>query len=252
MACISDEDKRLFSRLEDLLYLSEKRCSPCFLGFLDLREQALLRQKLRSVNQQQWHFFGGYEDAERAFLAVYPDYYDSSGMEYPFTAVAFRYRRSQSLTHRDFLGTLLAAGVKRDTIGDILCGDGLSVAFISTEITPFVCDQIQRVGGEGVTLTPDYTGDLPISRSYQDIHDTVASARLDAVVKALIHTSREDAAQMIRTGLVSVDHLPTDSVAHFLSAPCTISIRGYGRYLIDQLGPETKKGRLQLFARKCI
>lgn len=252
MACISDEDKRLFSRVEDLLYLSDKRCAPCFLGFLDLREQALLRPKLRSVDTDRWHFFGGYEEAERALLAVYPDYYDAATIEYPLTAVAFHYRNGQKLTHRDFLGTLLAAGVRRDTIGDILCGDGLSVVFLSTEIVPYVCDQVQRVGGEGVALTLDYDGPLPMVRSYQEIRDTVASPRLDAVVKVLIRTSREAAAQLIRTGFVSVDHLPTDSVSYALAAPCTISVRGYGRYLVDQFGPKTKKGRLQLVARKCI
>ena len=251
MVCISDEDKRLISRVDDLLHLSDKRNTPCFLGFLDLREQALLRQKLRGVAADRWCFFGGYDGAERALLAVYPDFYDPSVIEYPFSAVAFRYRGGQKLTHRDFLGTLLATGVRRDTIGDILCGDGLTVVFLSHDIIPYICDLIQRVGGEGVTLIPDYNGPLPLSRSYQEIHDTVASPRLDAVVKTLIHSSREEAAQLIRAGSVSVDHLPTDSVSCSLSAPCTVSVRGHGRYLIDRFGPETKKGRLQFTARKC-
>jgi len=252
MACISEDDKRLYSRLDDVLYLCNKRCTPCFLGFLDAREQVLLRSRLVSSGSDNWHFYGGYEDAERVMLAVVPDFYDPDDVKYPFTSVAFRYRKEQKLTHRDFLGSLLACGIRRDKIGDILCGDGLTVAFLSHEIVPYICEQMQCVGREGVTIIPDYTDALPLNRAYQSIQDTVASPRLDAVVKVLIRSSREEAAQLIRTGMVSVDHLPAETVSLNLVAPCTISVRGHGRYLIDQFGPETKKGRLQFLARKCI
>ena len=195
---------------------------------------------------------GIYEEAERSMLAVFPDFYSAADVVYPFSAVAFRYRSSQVLNHRDFLGTILSTGVRRDKVGDILCGEGLTVVFLSEEIVPYICAQIQKVGGEGVVIQQDFSGDLPISRRYMEIHDTVASPRLDAVVKALIRVSREEAARMIRSGFVSVDHLPTDNVSYTLSAPSTVSVRGYGRFLVDHFGPETKKGRLQFSARKCI
>ena len=252
MACISDDEKLLYSRLNDALYLSDKRGCPCFLGFLDLREQALILQKLSGSRTCNWQMYGGYEDAERSMLAVFPDFYAVDDIIYPFTAVAFRYRSTQSLTHRDFLGTILSTGVRRDKVGDILCGEGLTVVFLNEEIVPYICEQIKKVGGEGVTAERDYTGQLPIVRLYTEIHETIASPRLDAVVKALIRVSREESARMIRSGFVSVDHLTTDNVSYSLSAPCTVSIRGYGRFLVDQFGPETKKGRLQFLARKCI
>ena len=111
---------------------------------------------------------------------------------------------------------------------------------------------MDRVGGEGVKIATSYVGDLPVAHTYLEIRDTVASPRLDAVVKALIRVSREEAAHMIVTGLISVDHLPVENVSKMLTAPCTVSVRGYGRFLIDSFGPETKKGRLQFAARKCI
>lgn len=253
MACISEEDKQLLSRLDDLLHLSDKRCAPCFLGFLDAREQALLRCRLGAVaSDTTWNFDGGYPNAERTMLAVYPDFYSADAIEYPFTAVAFYYRKEKQLSHRDFLGSLLASGIRRDKIGDILCGTGLSVVFLADEIASYVCEQITCIGREGVTLQKDYVGDLPVRCSYQTIQDTVASPRLDAVLKVLIRTSREEAAQLIRTGYVSVNHLVEETVSVALEAPCTISVRGHGRFLIDQFGPQTRKGRLQLIARKCI
>ena len=185
-------------------------------------------------------------------MAICPDYLNCEDVVYPFTPVAFSYRKTQKLSHRDFLGTLLSKGVRRDKIGDILCGDGLTVVFLSDEIVPYITEQVDRVGGEGVKVVTSYVGDLPVTHTYQEIRDTVASPRLDAVVKALIRVSREEAAHMIVTGLISVDHLPVENVSKMLTAPCTVSVRGYGRFLIDSFGPETKKGRLQFAARKCI
>ena len=253
MACTSDfSEESLRSRIEDTVRLCDKRNAPCFLGFLDGREQAVARQVLRSCPQEQWALYGGYEEAERCILAVLPTYLTADEADMPLCAVGFRYRPIKQLTHRDFLGTLLSLGIRRDKIGDILCGEGLSVVFLRQEIAPFVCEQITKIGGEGVTVIPDYDGDLPLSRSYLELHETIASPRLDAVIKAVLRCSREAAAELIRCGSVSVDHLPTENVSAQLTAPCTLSVRGNGRFLIDQIGPETKKGRLNLLARKCV
>ena len=130
MAYISDDEKQLYSRVEDTIRLCSKRNTPCFLGFLDQREQALIVRRASVFGDVKWHLFGGYEGAERAVLAVFPDFFQEEYLEFPFGAVAFHYRKAQKLTHRDFLGTLMAAGVRRDTIGDILCGEGLTVVFL--------------------------------------------------------------------------------------------------------------------------
>ncbi len=245
-------DDALRSRVEDTVRLCDKRNAPCFLGFLDLQEQAVVRQYLASLPTVRWGLFGGYEEAERCLLTVCPDYMQPEEAPFPLCVVGFQYRPIKKLTHRDVLGTLLSAGIRRDKIGDILCGEGISVVFLREEIAAFVCEQIDRIGGEGVTVLPHYGGELPISRQYEERRETVASPRLDAIVKALLRTSREDAAQRIRTGAVSVDHRPTETVSQQLTAPCTVSVRGSGRFLIDQIGPETKKGRLTLIARKCV
>lgn len=250
MACTSD-DSLLRSRIEDTVRLCDKRGVPCFLGFLDLREQAFTRHVLDGLSMDVvCSFWGGYPEAESAMLSVSPPYYIAEENDYPLCAVAFRYRTQKVLTHRDVLGTLMSLGIRRDAVGDILCGDGLSVVFVRSEVSPFICEQVDRIGGEGVIVIPEYDGDLPIYVAYEPIRETIASPRIDSVVKALIHCARERAAEMIRFGLVSVNHLPSDSVSKTVTAGDVISIRGYGRYYIDQIGPETKKGRLALHARR--
>ena len=247
------ENGALHSRIEDTVRLCDKHNAPCFLGFLDEQEQAQALSVIsRLLPSQAYRFYGGYEDAERRIVGVFPDYLEPEDIYFPLRAVAFFYREVRPLTHRDFLGTLLSLGIRRDTIGDILCGKGMTVVFLREEIATFVCEQVTKIGGEGVTIQGNYSGELPVARTYQPISETIASPRLDAVVKALLRVSREEAARQIRIGNVSIDHRPTEEVSATVTASCTVSVRGFGRFIVDQVGPLTKKGRLILQARKCV
>ncbi|MBR4894433.1 MAG: hypothetical protein IKZ36_04465 [Kiritimatiellae bacterium] len=237
------------SRVEDTVRLCDKRGVPCFLGFLDLHEQAYAQQVFQSLHADSvLTLYGGYADAERIMLAVSPPQYVAEECDYPFSAVAFQYRAHRQITHRDVLGTLMSLGIRREAIGDILCGEGISVVFARNEIVDFICEHVDRIGGEGVSVIPYYDGDLPIQIEFESIRESVASPRLDSVVKALVRCSREQAAEMIRFGRVSVNHLPVESITKTIVEGDTISIRGCGRFHIDQIGPNTKKGRLALFA----
>lgn len=252
MDCISEgSDLILLSRVEDTVRLCEKRGVPCFLGFLDLHEQAIAQQHLRQFSTDYtFAFYGGYTEAERSFLCISPSYYAVSDDDYPFDCIGFTYRSQKAITHRDVLGTLMSLGITRDSVGDILCGVGLSVAFVRREVVRFVCEQISRIGGEGVTIHIPYDGVLPISNEYEEIRATIASPRLDGVLKALLSCSREQAAAYISRGMVTLNHCVAESISKTIHVDDALSIRGYGRYTIDQIGPETKKGRLLLCARR--
>ena len=255
MVSISDRnpsDAWLRSRIEDTLSLCERRSSPAFLGFLDETEQQLARQMLSRTDPACYCFWGGYEDAERCILGCFPDYIPPMTKSFPMAMLAFRYRSEKPLTHRDVLGTLLAQGIKRETVGDILCGDDVIVVFLRDEIAAYIREQIVKIGGVGVKLLDDYDGPLPAARSYQPLQDTIASPRLDAVVKALTRTSREKAAQMIFSGVVCLDHVVSTEVSATVADGAVVSVRGYGRFIVDRIGPPTKKGRLILSARKCV
>jgi len=57
---------------------------------------------------------------------------------------------------------------------------------------------------------------------------------------------------MIAAGLVMKNHEPLESPSASVEEGDVLSIRGKGRYLIDRLGPVTKKGRLSIAGRKCL
>ena len=243
-------DSLLKARLEDAVEQCDRQSCPRFVGFLDERQCAAARSLLRGVPGAR--FFGGHEDAERVMAGIFPDFMDPEDALFPIIPLAFFYREEAALTHRDFLGTLLSCGIKREKIGDILCGNGFSVVFVQEELVGFLRDQVETVGGEGVRLEYPYAGTLPQAHRFRPIRDTVASPRLDVIVKALVGLSREDAAQMIRTGLVSLNHIPNENTSACVKAGDILSIRGKGRFRIEEIGPPTRKGRLCLQASQYI
>ena len=240
----SEEDMLLRARVDDACEICEMRSCPRFVGFLDEHRQAVARAVLHEKGVSDYRFYGGYDGAERTVLGVFPSFLPPDTSLFPVAAIGFSYRPFATLSHRDFLGALLATGVKRDKIGDIVTDTGHTVVFADEELAPFLADTVQKVGSEGVRVTYPYTEPVTVRREFREIGDTVASPRLDAVIKAALRVSREEAARRIVAGTVSCNHMPCEAVAHTVREGDVLSVRGEGRFLVAALGPTTKKGRL--------
>lgn len=247
---LSAEDGWLKARTADAVQLCDRRSCPCFVGFLDERQKRVAETQLHRHTGVAYAFWGGHEEAERTLLGVFPDFIEPDNTLFPLSALGFSYRSEAELTHRDFLGALLSCGIKREKIGDILCGQGIAVAFLDADIAPFVAEQIDKVKREGVRCRLPYDGDLPVAHTFLEMRDTVASPRLDAVVKAAVGLSREEAARRIVAGLVSINHTPCLSVSAPVREGDILSVRGVGRFRVDTLGPLTRKGRTMITLQK--
>ena len=92
----AQEDKLFEAKIEDCLRLGEKR--PAFLGFLDLSERAYAEEYLRRVHAENYRFFGGFPEAERTVLGVFPDYMEPLDEEFPVTGLTVKFRRQDALS----------------------------------------------------------------------------------------------------------------------------------------------------------
>ena len=115
-----------------------------------------------------------------------------------------------------------------------------------------MAENIRKVGGEGVSIVYPYTEPVTVRRDFREITDTVASPRLDSVVKVAARISREEAARRIESGFVSLNHMPCESVSAVVSEGDVLSVRGHGRFAVDTIGPQTKKGRYVLKLRQYV
>lgn len=239
-------------RVEDLFSIAETRSIPKFSPFLDERQQALARQ-VAAKSRGNYLFYSGHPgEGDRLMLGVFPDYCEPDGELFPIVPITVHYRRQDTLSHRDFLGALMGLMIKREAIGDILVGEGLGVLFVTEPVAGVVLDELLKVGSCGVSCQRGLPEELPSAHQYQSMGGTVSSLRLDCVVALVTNLSREKASQLIRSGQVSKNAQPMDSISKEVEEGDKLSIRGYGKFLIGPAGAVTKKGRIHLECKKYI
>lgn len=264
----SDAQRLLAARLEDYLRISRRGGLVCG-NFLTPAEVAYLlsaAKETRSTGRIIFH--GGYASAERKRIVVVPpflseldgDLFENAMACFPeemseaVRAIKITGSGYRELSHRDYLGSILSLGIERASIGDIAVLDERSaVVFCTDKIFDYLIGGIERVGSDKVTVeefTPD--GDFDAKREFLPIRDTVAAERLDCVVGALANLSRDKAQALIRSGLCEVDYLVEDRVDASVKTPCTVTLRGYGKYRVLEFDGETKRGRLRLVAQKYL
>ena len=242
--------------------------------FLTPQERILTARQLECAGVAELgRFWGGYPGAERRRLYLLPSYLscvpellpgtdadpvppltDTVGRMDAVAAVRIEGSGFRDLSHRDYLGSLLALGLERDALGDIAVSDTHSaVVFCTERVAEFLCGTLERVASDRVRCRSCQPGaDFHGDRRTVPLSDTVASARLDCVVAALTGKSRETAREAITDGLVEVDYLPQTRPDRVLTPPLELSVRGIGKFRLLPFGGETKKGRLRLNAEKYV
>lgn len=246
-----EENSRLVARISDAYKAAEARRGMRFIGFLDLREKRVAQDALTSLGADDYEFFGGYDGAERTMLCLYPPHRRPEHDKYPLAALEFTWRFGD-LSHRDFLGALMSLGLRSEKIGDINVGGSDGTVVLDGAMADFVTQNLTRVGRCTVKCSAIRPDGIVPARSFKDICDTVASPRLDCIVSALTNISRGKSDELIRGGAVMVDFGPESDPDARMDDGATVSVRGHGRYIVDTVGPVTKKGRMRLTARKYI
>lgn len=242
MASTSDNDKLFLSKLDDGVCLCEKRHKAYFFSFFTEREQLLAARHLRHTGFRNYAFDGGYPDAERKVLGLFYD----EPEPFPVSALSLQFRRSDKLTHRDFLGALMSLGIERETVGDILVEDGRCVLFVKEEIRDYITSQLFKVGNAGVKITEADTASLPKGRGFDEKDYTVSSLRLDAVVAAVTGLSREKTKTVILAGSVTRNYETCQNISRQVEEKDVITIRGKGKYVVNGVLGETKKHRIRI------
>lgn len=239
----------LKARVYDAVERTLKNGVPQYLGFLS-EDGATIAADLLKNSGVNFLFGGGFDDAKRVYLACLPDWCDEA--KFPILALTVCYNKAYSLTHRDFLGAVIALGLERDKIGDILIENGRAVIFINRDIAPFVKEQLTKVGRVGVSVTEGYSLPLPEASVRKDFTDTVASLRLDCVVAAICSVSRNTALEFINDSKVILNSFTQQKSTVKVSSGDTISIRGKGKFEIVNADEFSKKGRVILKYTKYV
>lgn len=152
---------------------------------------------------------------------------------------------SKKLFHKDFLGSILGLGIKRDKVGDIItCDDNSAYVFIANDILDFIKLNLTKIGHE--TIKVDNVNKVKIENKENDFKErdlTITSYRMDNLIAHAFGVSRTLAQSLIEKEFVKVNYETNINDLYEIKEGDLLSVRGYGRIKIALLDGENKKGR---------
>lgn len=250
-----DEDKLLIAKLLDKIKLVDARNRFDNTDFLDLSQKYLLEDILNKRKVSNYKFFGGYEQAERTMLFLFPDTNQNNKMfEQVMSIIRITLPKELwgTFEHRTYLGALMKLGVKREKVGDILVRDDGADIVVASSIENFVLNNLtnlkrfQKSKIERVNISEIQYVEKP----KQIYKINVPSMRLDAIVGELAKVSRNDANTYIEQERVFVNFKLELRKSIQVEEGTIITIRGKGRFTIAQILGQTRSNRINLEVEK--
>ena len=145
----SPEDDELLARLLDKADIHERSGLMQHSRFLSERDRLCCEPVLRELGLEAL-FWGGYAEAERTVLILPAQWQDEEsvrrGDSSPVSVLRASFRGEESLSHRDFLGALMALGIERALVGDIIPRPGSCDIVLLREIVPYVLQNLSSAG----------------------------------------------------------------------------------------------------------
>ena len=241
-------DTRLLkAKTEDLFRQCERHCEAKFSPFLDGGKIAFIEDHIKPEAGFNTMFFGGYDGAERKMYGVFPEWEEADKESFPISIVHFDAPKFRTLSHRDYLGTLMSLGIDRSKTGDILTDEGGAYIMLEEQIAGYVLANMSKIANAGVKgriISPqEFTPPPPKTKTKSCV---AASPRLDAVIAAAFNISRTASENLVKDGFVKINHREAASRSAQLEAGDLISVRGHGRFILKETGSTTGKGRLHI------
>ncbi len=254
--------------------------------FLTPHEQAVFFRAAAGISADKLNrlfFYGGCRGAERRAAVFFPEWADIGGAppNFPDTPLFSRDREEffiktvpvyggdevhgiacisvkgsgyRPLSHRDYLGSILALGIERSSVGDIVTENGFSARiFVSSRIAPFIAAELDRVGSDKVTVKEEAPPEgFSAERKTERITAVAASMRLDAIVGAVFPLSRADAKELVLRGLCEVNFEAEDRPDRTVGPGDVISARGYGKFAVEEETGVTRSGKIRVAVNKYV
>lgn len=248
------EDKLLLAKLWDKINAGMRKNIPANTSFLSPRELALARYLFGQP--EGLYAFGGWEDAERKMLVYLPEYLTEDSLwedGSPCVCLRAAFFQGDSLSHRDFLGALMAAGIARETLGDICVGKGSCDFFVTAEIAPYILRNFTSAGRTKLHLEQIPLKEAAIPEpEVKEIRDTLASLRLDSVIASGFRIGRSLATQYISAGKAAIDGLPCEKPDKPVAEGMKISVRGLGKIRLATVNGKTRKDRILVVIHRYV
>jgi len=239
MEIVEDFKKKIYSYINKVLDGKE-----VLLNFLDENE-AMILEEICTKEKIPYYKYGGIEDSSRNRYIL--SNYDVDNDNFKIIVYKINYnKRYYSIEHKHVLGTLMSLGIKREVIGDIIIDDNKDIYFSCTkEISKFINTELEFINKAKIELEEI---NYPIKNiiRYEEKEILVSSYRLDCVISGVYNISRNKSLEIIKDGLVYINHINNMNVSHIVNIGDEINVRHYGKFTIDRFLSITRSNRYKI------
>ena len=215
-------------------------------SFLDPRGQYILNVIVGSFQDLEVTFYGGpFAERQRAIIA--PDYFQPEVEDFEIILFEIDFpQKFVTLQHQHVLGTIMSLGIERDQLGDIVVDESIQFT-LTKQLESYIILELNKIKGATVKLNAIPIKDMIQSKeNWHSFETTVSGLRLDVVLKEMIRKSRSISKQLIEKKRVKVNHTIIDSADFQLDKGDLLSIQGYGRAMVVDIGAKTKKDKTRI------
>ncbi len=217
------------------------------LPFYTIEQQEIIKHCFKKKDDVQVYFYGGYENAEykRALISINT----VSSPDFNIITLKINYNnKTDTISHRQILGSILALGLKREVIGDIIKVSDDYYFFAVSNMKEFIIDNLHYIGKAKVEIE-QYFEKLNYEIEYAERIVFLPSMRLDNVLANSYNLGRKKAKEIVEAGLVKVNHLIVTNTTKIIKENDVLSVRGKGRLIVGQLVGKSKSDNLILKIR---
>lgn len=254
------EDKMCLSQVLDKIEFSKTKEKIQTTDFFDMYQVSLVENFLRKIKFQEYQLFGGYQEAERKILIVYPEKYDDKMLTKNYSKILKIVRielpeeEKGKYSHRNYLGGIVKLGLRREKVGDIIVREDGADIIVVEEFATILKQQLPSLTRfeNSKIIIEEIENLIQREVKVETIKIIVPSLRLDNFVSDLARTSRSKAVQMIDQERVFVNGQNETKASKQLKLNDIITIRGKGRFIIKEFAGTTRSGRTVVAIEKYV
>lgn len=202
---------------------------------------------IRRVDSLNYRIYPDDSRFERKIVQICPDYTEPESLEVPVEALrisgSFKFNK---VSHKDYLGSILGLGIKREEIGDIYVHERYGYLMLKKNMADYVTMNLTSISRENVNISQVDLDEIEFAEEkFNEIIINISSKRADSIIAEIFNVSRSKSQELILAEKLYVDFEKYASVSREINDGSLISLRGYGRAVFDETLGETKKKRLR-------
>lgn len=258
----NEEDKLFAAKILDKISLAKMKNQIVNTDFLNMYQKRISQDILNIAKEKSYTYYYACKEADKVMLFLYPEKYneifDNNRYNYSEIIKLIRITLPNELkgtySHKDYLSGIMKLGIKREKIGDILVFEDGADIVISSEISKYILSNL----GQLTRFAKSKIEQLEIDKirtpniEKKEIRIVVTSLRIDNVVSELANCSRSVTNEMISNQRIFVNYENETRNSKQINENDIIVIRGKGKFFIENICGETKKGKIAVIVQKYI